>query len=87
MFTFAQIVDGLPLSAVEGDHYYGSIALDMHPLHKVHTSLCEGAMDKATEFFQGRDFGHLEFETEVSFISILSNHDQDVLLLTRSLAS
>ncbi|CAM1503617.1 Fc.00g012080.m01.CDS01 [Cosmosporella sp. VM-42] len=58
--TFAQIVDGLPLSHVEKDGYDGSLS-HQHPLHTQHTELCPGALETVQQLRQDFDGSNLSF--------------------------
>lgn len=62
--TFAQIIDGLPLSDVENDKYDGSISMD-HPLHNSHAELCPGALSKADQLREEFDDTSLQFKSTV----------------------
>lgn len=50
--TFAQLLDGMPLSEVENDaHNDGGYLNVDHPLHTHHLQLCPGAMERAGELY------------------------------------
>jgi hypothetical protein len=63
--TFAQIVDGLPISDVERDKYGCHSVSFAHPLHKRHKKLCPGALDKLRELNDTFKLESLEFPAEV----------------------
>ncbi len=64
--TLAQIVDGLPLSAVERDTYSGSgyLAGD-HPLHDKHTELCPGVSEKTRQLCADFDVDSISIGSKV----------------------
>ena len=43
--TYAQIIDGLPLTRVAQDSGNGGLPPD-HPIHEEHSELCSGVLDK-----------------------------------------
>ncbi|KND89038.1 hypothetical protein TOPH_06332 [Tolypocladium ophioglossoides CBS 100239] len=56
--TYAQIVDGLPLSSVQKDAYdFGLYLPGRHPLHDRHTELCPGVLERTRQI-------HREFSIE-----------------------
>jgi hypothetical protein len=64
--TLAQIVDGLPLSAVEKDTYTGSGYLcGDHPLHQKHKQLCSGVLEKTRQLYADFDVNSLRISSEV----------------------
>ena len=64
LFTFAQIVDGLPTGEVAWDRRYPGIPVD-HIIEDVHEKLCDGAMDKARELSRIWDPSILMFSPKV----------------------
>lgn len=50
IFTYAQIVDGLPTADVAWDRRYPGLHGD-HIIDDMHEELCPGAMEKAREFY------------------------------------
>lgn len=66
LFTFAQLVDGLPTADVCYDRRYHNIFGD-HIIDEVHEELCEGAMDKAREMARDWDPSILKFSPKVLF--------------------
>ncbi|KAH6844734.1 hypothetical protein B0I37DRAFT_167511 [Chaetomium sp. MPI-CAGE-AT-0009] len=54
--TYAQIVDGLPLSHVAWDRYGGSLCSG-HPLLEEHKELCPGVAEEAQKLCSGLDIG------------------------------
>ncbi|KAK2595339.1 hypothetical protein QQS21_006939 [Conoideocrella luteorostrata] len=60
--TFAQIADGLPISAVARDSYSQPL-WHRHPLHELHREVCVGAVSKAKEFRETLDLNILEFNS------------------------
>ncbi|KAK7431619.1 hypothetical protein QQZ08_001837 [Neonectria magnoliae] len=58
--TFAQIVDGMPLSEVEEDSY-DDTACPEHPIHTKHTQLCPGVLEKTRQFRNDVDASELAF--------------------------
>ncbi|KAI3341393.1 hypothetical protein F4824DRAFT_496144 [Ustulina deusta] len=60
--TYAQIVDGLPLSAIERDTIRGSVDCD-HPIHTKHTELCPGVIERLREIIDTHDIGSLKFDS------------------------
>lgn len=60
--TYAQIIDGMPLSDVyEDNHWY----LKDFPV-EIHNVLCPGSFQKAISFRSNFDFTLLQFEAKVS---------------------
>lgn len=64
LFTFAQIIDGLPTAEVAWDRRYPGIFVD-HVIEDVHEDLCDGAMDKAREMSGKWDPSILMFSPKV----------------------
>ncbi|KPM38672.1 hypothetical protein AK830_g7870 [Neonectria ditissima] len=64
IFTYAQIIDGLPTADVAWDRRLPGISGD-HPIDDVHEELCPGAMDKAREFYANWDPSILKFDPKV----------------------
>lgn len=62
--TYAQIIDGLPLSHVVLD-VSESNACPGHPLIEEHKELCAGVLDKAKELHSTFDMGLLEIDSRV----------------------
>ena len=69
VFTYAQIIDGLPTADVAWDRRLPGIFGD-HIIDDVHEELCPGAMEKATEFYENWDPSILLFDPKVSFITL-----------------
>lgn len=63
LFTYAQIIDGLPVADVAWDRRAPGLPGD-HPLDS-HEELCPGAMDKARELCPKWDASMLAFDPEV----------------------
>lgn len=63
--TYAQIIDGLPLSDVVKDTESGGPP-DGHPINNSHRELCPGVLEKAREFREEFDPQILEFDSRVS---------------------
>jgi hypothetical protein len=63
--TFAQIVDGLPLSEIERDKFDRSSVSHYHPLHEKHTELCPGTLSKLRELNSKFKLESLNFGAEV----------------------
>ena len=68
LFTFAQIVDGLPIADVGWDRRDHTLLGD-HPLDE-HEELCPGALEKARELQQIWEPSTLKFNPQVSFIAL-----------------
>lgn len=64
-FTYAQIVDGLPLADVVEDVYGGSSMYPDHPVF-AHTDLKHGVLDTVRSFRAAFDPRILEFDASVS---------------------
>lgn len=64
--TYAQIIDGLPLTSVAYDTSAGDLPED-HPLHDIHSELCPGMLDKARELRSELNLEILKFDSRVSF--------------------
>ncbi|KAK7429164.1 hypothetical protein QQZ08_004379 [Neonectria magnoliae] len=64
IFTYAQIIDGLPTADVAWDQRLPGIYGD-HPIDDVHEELCPAAMDKAREFYENWDPSILKFDPKV----------------------
>lgn len=62
--TFAQIIDGLPLSDVAWDTR-GTKLTPQHPIN-LHTQLCPGTLDKARAYRERFSLDLLFFKPEVS---------------------
>ena len=60
LFTFAQIIDGLPTGDVAFDRRFPCMFVD-HPIDYMHDDICDGAMDKARELSGGWDPSILMF--------------------------
>ncbi|KAK8112194.1 uncharacterized protein PG998_008651 [Apiospora kogelbergensis] len=63
--TYAQLIDGLPLSAVAGDRGYSSFHND-HPIYEVHEELCPGIMEKARKFRDDFQLETLRFDAKAA---------------------
>lgn len=64
--TYAQIIDGLPLTGVIYESGGGSLPRD-HPLHDVHHELCPGVLDKTRQFREEFDPQILSIDSRVSW--------------------
>lgn len=62
--TYAQIIDGLPLSHVVNDTEGGGPP-DGHPINKCHQELCPGVLVKTRQFREDFDPQILEFDSRV----------------------
>lgn len=62
--TFAQIIDGLPLPDVALDTYHSNLC-PRHPLHKAHTKLCPGVLQRAQQLPTTFDASALQVDAEV----------------------
>jgi len=62
--TYAQILDGLPLSDIAWES-----TKKMSPRHPIngHVALCKGVMERAVEIRRDFDLGILTFKPEASF--------------------
>lgn len=65
LFTFAQIVDGLPIADVAWDRRVPGIHGDDHPIEE-HPVLCPGVEERTREIRQQLDLSVLEFAPSVS---------------------
>jgi hypothetical protein len=65
LFTFAQIVDGLPTLNVAWDRRVPNISVDDHPIQQ-HTELCPGVLEQTREIRQQFDLSILMFDPAVS---------------------
>ncbi|PCD26785.1 hypothetical protein AU210_013207 [Fusarium oxysporum f. sp. radicis-cucumerinum] len=63
-FTYAQIIDGLPIADVAWDRRLPGI-MGEHIIDD-HETLCPGALEKAQEYCQERDPSSLKFDPELS---------------------
>lgn len=63
--TYAQIIDGLPLTHVAQDSANEELPPD-HPIHDEHAELCSGVLEKAQEFKAKFTPGSLKLDTTVS---------------------
>lgn len=63
-FTYAQIIDGLPIADVAWDRRLPGI-MGEHIIDD-HETLCPGALEKAQEYYQEWDPSSLKFDPEVS---------------------
>jgi len=64
--AYAQIVDGLPLSGVERDTYYGSVCYE-HPLHTNHMELCPGVLERTQQFLATFDANTLQIDSRLIY--------------------
>jgi hypothetical protein len=64
LFTFAQIIDGLPTADVAWDRRYSHL-VGAHPIEE-HEDICPGVLDRARRFRQDFDPGILSFDPKVS---------------------
>ena len=64
LFTYAQIIDGLPTADVAWDRRYHGLFHE-HIIDDVHETLCPGAMDKARELYDNWDPSILKFDPKV----------------------
>ena len=62
--TYAQLIDGLPLSDVAGDKGYTDFPYD-HPIFEFHENLCPGIMDKTRKFRDEFRLETLRFDAKV----------------------
>jgi hypothetical protein len=64
LFTFAQIIDGLPTADVAWDRRYP----DLHGEHPIeqHEDICPGVLDRARQFRRDFDPSILSFDPKVS---------------------
>ncbi|KAI8228095.1 Aryl-alcohol dehydrogenase [Colletotrichum sp. SAR 10_86] len=62
--TFAQIIDGLPLTEVAQDSGNGSLP-NGHPIHEVHQKLCSGVIEKTHEFRDKFDPGTIQIDSKL----------------------
>ncbi|KAI0485626.1 hypothetical protein F4859DRAFT_511820 [Xylaria cf. heliscus] len=60
--TYAQIVDGLPISSVEEDSMHGSVDYG-HPIHTKHTTLCPGVLERLREIRNTHELRSLKFNS------------------------
>ena len=72
LFTFAQIIDGLPIADVGFDRRDHGLHGD-HPLDE-HTEICPGAMDKARELEREWDPTTLKFSPKVCMHDLRPMH-------------
>ncbi|KAF9770878.1 hypothetical protein IL306_011507 [Fusarium sp. DS 682] len=63
--TYAQIIDGLPLSDVAEDSSDGGVP-EGHPIHEVHNELCPDILDRTREFRDQFSPDVLKFDSRVS---------------------
>lgn len=61
--TYAQIIDGLPLSDTVWDQYSSRYHRD-HPINS-HSTVCPGSIEKAIRFRDDFDIRDLRFKNEV----------------------
>lgn len=71
IFTYAQIIDGLPIGDVAFDRRNPGLFGD-HPLDGEHEQLCPGALDKAREVCPKWDPAMLAFDPRVCFFQFRS---------------
>ena len=67
LFTFAQIVDGLPTAEVAADRRFPDISYcsdDHHPIEQ-HLELCPGTMERTREIHQQFELSTLLFDPAV----------------------
>jgi hypothetical protein len=67
LFTFAQIVDGLPTAEVAADRRFPILSYldnDYHPIDD-HLELCPGAMERTREIHQQLELSSLLFDPAV----------------------
>jgi hypothetical protein len=69
--TYAQIVDGLPLSEVADDGFDGRSCID-HPLYAEHTQFCPGVVEEAETLCSRFDANALLMPSQVRNICRLS---------------
>ncbi|KAF4342643.1 hypothetical protein FBEOM_3416 [Fusarium beomiforme] len=65
--TYAQIIDGLPLSDVADDSSDGGLPSG-HPIYKVHNDLCPSILDRTREFRHNFNAGILKFDSRLLFL-------------------
>lgn len=62
--TYAQIIDGLPLSDTVDDTVGGGLS-NKHPLYDMHDELCDGVMERTEEMSDSFDPNVLKFDSQV----------------------
>jgi hypothetical protein len=62
--TYAQIVDGIPLSEVARDARRRPPP--QHPIHHAHKELCPGVRERTQEFRDGFSLKSIRFDSQVS---------------------
>lgn len=67
--TYAQIVDGLPLSDVAFDVYHSCVCTG-HPLLDEHEELCPGVMEHVRKLSADFDAGTLQMDSRVGAYSL-----------------
>jgi hypothetical protein len=68
--TYAQIVDGLPLSSVFDDTRNLSL-IRYHPVRTQHTELCPGILERTRQLYAEFDFNVILFDARVRNIPII----------------
>ena len=63
--TFAQIIEGVPLSEIEKDSYEGSLSYQ-HPLHTQHAELGPGVLETMQQLRRDFDGSNLSFTPKAS---------------------
>jgi hypothetical protein len=71
IFTYAQIIDGLPIADVAWDRRLPGI-MGEHVIDE-HETLCPGALEKAQEYYENWQPSSLMFDPEVSRFQQLLN--------------
>lgn len=72
LFTFAQIIDGLPTADVAWDRRYPHL-VGIHPIEQ-HEDICPGVLDRARRFREDFDPCILSFDPKVRPLSPLADH-------------
>lgn len=63
--TYAQIIDGAPLSNVIQDTYGPNLS-DQHPVYDEHPEICPGVLDRIRQIYADFDASILEFDNKAS---------------------
>ncbi|KAI1759777.1 hypothetical protein GGR53DRAFT_470995 [Hypoxylon sp. FL1150] len=64
--TYAQIIDGLPLSDTVDDTVSGGLS-NKHPLYDVHDELCDGVMERTEQMSASFDPNVLKFDSQLLY--------------------
>ena len=80
--TYAQVLDGLPLSKVERDRWSHYTICASHPLHNNHKTLCPGVLERLRQLHDQIDVGQvLKFDSKVFAEMLLLSQ---IIILTSS---